>query len=314
MSRKHLNYLGNIKCFKLRRDFKGGTPLAHSNCDLGEFMKTLTQTLILAFTTSLLFVNCGSPSSSGDGFGAVVDSTNNSSNSTDTTALLTNCSRSITAYDTTTGARVPTTDISVVVQRYKDQFGATRDDLMRVKFVTAPSSQWINENWDLEIYRWIASSNGSTLDSTNLSFQFERKVGSNAQLVSSNNYIFFNWAEFVGMADYVNKLPAYSSSPQISSVSPIAFFNDMNLLVNTRDASNSYQVMRLVLRRSSTGQSVREIDVLIPSFQADPAKYAADSRHPQILSDLHPLKGQVGFTQLQFQSVAHGACFLPGAI
>ena len=279
----------------------------------GEFMKKHLQLLAVGITLGTLFVNCGSPSTSGDGFGAV-NTPSNVPNPADQTKL-TSCSKNIVAYDTSSGSRVPTTDISVQVQRYKDQNGTVRDDLMRVKFVTAPSAQWIAQNWDLEIYRWMASPTGSNLDSTNLRFQFERKVGSNAQLVSPNQYIFFKWTDFENMTTFVNSSPAFKSFPtSVSDVSPIAFFNEMNLLVNTRDDSNSYHVMRLVLRNGTTGQSVREIEVLIPAFAADPARYAADTRHPLVLQDLHPLKGQSGYTQLQFQALGHASCFLPGAI
>jgi hypothetical protein len=279
-------------------------------------MRKLLQLLAVGIALGVLFVNCGSPSSSGDGFGAV-NTPSNDPNPADQTKL-TSCSKNIVAYDTSSGSRVPTTDISVQVQRYKDQTGTVRDDLMRLKFVTAPSAQWMSENWDLEIYRWIASPSGSNLDTTNLSFQFERKVGSNAQLVSPNQYIFFDWTDLRNMTTFVNSeesSPAFANFPtDVSDASPIAFFNEMNLLINTRDTTNSYQVMRVVLRNGTTKQSVREIEVLIPAFAADPARYAADTRHPLVLQDLHPLKGQSGYTQLQFQALGHASCFLPGAI
>jgi hypothetical protein len=143
------------------------------------------------------------------------------------------------------------------------------------------------------------------LDNSELNFQFEKKVSGGFQLIkdASNNsltYRKFNWNDIVQMGTYAS----------ISTTSPQAFWNIASIVVDVRDTTNSYQALQIVLWDSS-GTAARKVDLLIPTFQADPAKYNADSRHPQVLRNIHPLKALLGqsWSQTNYDQFARAFCF-----
>ena len=253
-----------------------------------------------------LLTGCGSSKSSDGGFGSASSSSTSSNSLDPADTTYTSCSKSakVSSVDSA-GNRTAIGDVAVQVKAYVDQFGTARNDLVRLKFVTAPQL-WQDQNWDMKMFRWIASPDGSsTIDTTPLTYQFERSISSGYQLLSTNSYPIFNWTEVTQMADYANQ----ALSANLSSSSPAAFFSQVSLLVNLKDTTNSYQVLRMVFY---SGASVmREIEILIPSFQADPTRYANNASHPSALVSLHPLYAQKGqnFSQTQFKQMADANCF-----
>ena len=183
-----------------------------------------------------------------------------------------------------------------------------RSDLVRVKIVNTPQD-FIASNWEVLMYRWTAAPGGSSsIDSTPLSFQFERKDSYSAfqSLTSGTPYQALYGSQVQGMVDYANQ---FKTLPALSSASATAFFQGATFLVDLKDQTGSFQVLRISLKNA--GVVVREVDVLIPTFQADPARYNADSRHPAILQQLHPQKDKLSqsWTQNQYSAFTQSSCF-----
>ncbi len=248
------------------------------------YQKILKITLcIIAIAT---VVSCGSSKSS-EGFGS------NSSSSTVTPIgqeSLADCSQDNFANN----------ELGVQVMKYVDAYGQPRTDLVRLKFTKVPSG-WKVGNWDLVIKRWAVSpDNQSSIDSSPLYYQFEKRTASGFSLIHPTDYKYqlFNYDEVKQMVDY-------------SKISETSFFNEVSLLVSLKGDSNSFQVLRVQFSTGISGPVETYVDVLIPSFQADPAKYNADTRHPGTLRALHPLKDKVGqaWSQQQFLDFTKGYCF-----
>lgn len=268
-----------------------GTPLALSSIQLGEFMKTV-QTKWFQIGLAVLalgaLVGCGSSKSNSDGFGAVDSSSTSTPSSSVAQAV---CSQDVAGQS----------DLQVRLMQFVDSYSQTRSDYVRLQFRIAPA-EWQTSNWDMLIYRWTAAPDNSTsMDSTPLYYQFEKKVPAGFQLLHSQSYQVMNWSEIQSYAQAVN----------VNAATPQDFFMTASLLVNLKDMTNSYQVLRVVFRDKTTGAVAKSADVLIPSFLADPAKYNADSRHPITLQVLHPLKDKLGqsWTQANYYEFARAFCF-----
>ncbi len=252
-----------------------------------------TQKLKLAsliFMTALLMA-CGS-SKSGDGYGEAdlgsIGGSGGGGNPSSTDALAV-CSKDGTGLS----------DFQVHVQQYVDMYGQSRKDIVRLRIVKAPTA-WQTNNLDLAVYRWTASPTGAvSADNTPLNFQFERRAAGGFQMLTNVIYRYFNWGDIVQMGTFAN----------ISTSSPQSFWDVASIVVDLKDTTNSYQALQVVLWNGSTAS--HKVDVLIPTFQADPAKYNADSRHPSILQQLHPLKSLNGqsWSQANYDQFARAFCF-----
>jgi hypothetical protein len=247
---------------------------------------------LAALFACLSLVGCGSSKTTNEGFGAVSQASsaqNSPTSPVGNETALALCSRDANALP----------DSQVHLQQFVDQYGQTRSDYVRLQITNAPQA-WQSGNWDLVIYRWTAASDGTTsIDSVPVSFQFERKVGSAYQLLAPDSYSIFNWEETVAMGAHAG----------IPTGTPQAFYGASNLVVNLRDTTNSFQALRVVLKLGGVVQ--RQMDVLIPTFAADPARYNTDARHPAVLQALHPLRDKLGqtWTQANYFEFAKALCF-----
>ncbi len=252
-------------------------------------MKTFQQNtmkLSLIILAIGFLVACGSSKTADSGFGTV-DSSSTSTNTEKPAVAV--CSQDVAG----------SSSMKVRLMQYVDPYGATRSDYVRLQFKVAPSD-WASGDLDLLLYRWTASSdNATSLDSTPLSYQLEKKVGSGFQLLSNQAYQIMNWTE----------IQQFALATNVNAASPQDFFQTVTVLVNLKDMTNSYQALRVNLRQNGT--VVHKMDVLIPTFQADPAKYNADTRHPVSLQALHPLKDKLGqsWTQANYFEFARSFCF-----
>ena len=240
--------------------------------------------------TGFLFIGCGSSSTSESGFGS-----NQSSSTSPSTP------EAISQQDLATCSQASSSsgDLKVQLMQFVDMYGQPRADYVRLKFSKVPSA-WQTNNRDLLIYRWSASPNNSAfIDPTPLRYQFERSMGSGFQILAPEAYQVINWQD----------IEQYALATQVKANSPQEFITNTSLLVNLRDSSNSFQVLRVVFREN--GQEVQKLDLLIPSFAADPARYNADSRHPTMLQALHPLRDKLGqnWPQATYQEFARSFCF-----
>jgi hypothetical protein len=269
-------------------------------------MKNFNAKTILKMTGALAalmyFTACGSNITQ-SGFGAA--NLSSTSNTTANSAVAT-CSKDMSNVS----------DFQIRVEAAYDSFGAIQTGYARVQIVASPAD-WSTSNYDLQLYRWAAVTNGSTtstnMDSAALYFQFEKTAapGYYVLLTDSNgnapSYPIINASE---MTSYAQTVGLSYSSPQV-------VMNQAHLLVNLRDTTGAYQVIRAVLRDKSTGAVVRQVDALIPTFYANPATYnaqlnsAGQPAHPSILQVLHPLQAYLGqgWTEAQYQSFMNGFCF-----
>jgi hypothetical protein len=246
--------------------------------------KTLQVSLCLIALAGL--IGCGKSKSSDDGFGTTNNSSNVTNSSTDALAL---CSQDMS----------DNADLKVRVMQYVDQYGQARPDYVRVQFLKVPSN-WSTTNLDMNVRRWAVSpDNKSSMDTTSLSYQFERKVSAGFQLLTDYSYQVFNYSEVKQMAAF-------------AGIAETSFFNQASILVNLKGDSSSFQALRIQFTGAdSSGTIASYVDVLIPTFQADPAKYDADPRHPYTLQVLHPLKDKLGqaWTQAQYYDFTRSFCF-----
>lgn len=191
-------------------------------------------------------------------------------------------------------------ELKVQVMKYIDSYGQPRTDLVRIKFPKIPSG-WKLADWDLVVKRWAVSpDNQSSIDDTALFYQMEKRTASGFSVIHPTNYAYqmFNYTEVKQMASY-------------AGISESTFFNEVSLVVNLRGDSNSFQVLRIQFSNGVSGAVETYVDVLIPSFQANPAEYNADSRHPATLRVLHPLKDKLGqsWSQQQYVDFTKAYCF-----
>lgn len=244
-------------------------------------------------------VGCGSSKTASSGFDAASTSNNTSSASDSAMAA---CSTDVAGLS----------DFQVQVMQYREY---NAPNLVRVKIVKAPSEfNSTSSDWKVQMYRWTSTVDGSTsIDNSPLSFQFERKVGTGFELIAKNSqtpvvYSAFYGSQIAPMADYANQYTGYAP---ISKASPTDFFKGATFLVDLKDSTNSYQVLRVTIHNKDETSVLREVDVLIPTFSADPARYNSESRHPLVLQGLHPLKAKLGqsWSQTQYSEFAKTFCF-----
>lgn len=240
---------------------------------------------------------CGS-SISGGGFGSV-------DSSSTTTPVIAGAAVAKCSQDVGTAS-----DFHVRVEAAYDQFGTIQPSYARVT-ITASPSDWATSNYDLQLYRMTASSSNSlVLDPSALPFQFERTVApSTYQLMSVNN----GSGQMVAYSYPIinaNEITAYANASTGNSYASASavFSSGIHFLVNLNDSSGAYQVLRAKLYTTS-GTVYRQVDVLIPTFYANPTTY--NTTHPAVLQNMHPLHSMVGqgWTESQYQSFTDGLCF-----
>lgn len=252
---------------------------------------TLKITLCLIAISSI--IACGASKSKG-GLSAISTYTGSSSSTSGTSSnsYIADCSQS--NYD----SKNP--ELQVELMKYVDIYGNSRNDMVRLKFTKVPSG-WKVGNWDLVIRKWAVSPNNqSTVDQTPLPYQFEKRGSGGFSLVHPQSYVYqiFNYQEVQAMA-------------ASASMTEGSFFDQVSLVINLRGDTSSYQALRIQFSQGASGSVETYVDVLIPSFYANPSTYNADSRHPYTLQNLHPLKDKMGqgWTDQQFLDFSKGFCF-----
>lgn len=297
MSLSKTTYLHVFTKYYLILRLKHGTPLALDRVIIGIqpmiggfMLKAInlqtTLKLALCFIAIATIVSCGSSKSS-DGFG--------SNDSTSTTPVATNESLAYCSQDIAANS-----ELKVQVMQYVDIYGQAHADILRLKFLKIPSG-WKISDWDLVLKRWAVSpDNKSTIDDSPLHFQFEKRTASGFSLIHQSDYSYqmFNYKEVEQMATY-------------SNINESSFFSNVSLLVSLKGDSTSYQALRVQFSQDANGAVETYVDLLIPTFLADPAKYNADTRHPATLQFLHPMKDKLGqaWSASQYQDFAKSFCF-----
>lgn len=207
--------------------------------------------------------------------------------------------------------RVTEGDIDVKIMAYADGSGNKNNSLVRLKFLSVPA-EFSTGTYDIHMVKWTASPNGAiTPTSTesplyvNSKFElFQGGIFNNASTWGFNSggsgcssCLSIDW----------NNINEVAKDAGISISTSNDFFSKFNLLMDLNDANGDWKVLQIIFKNK--GISVKHVNILIPTFDANPEDY--EKSHPAVLNNLHPFlskKGQ-GFTASQFQSFANTNCF-----
>ena len=197
-------------------------------------------------------------------------------------------------------------DFEVRLTAYKDSYGRVMPQFVRMQIKKMPE-QFKSENWEISTYRWTADASGhSDLDADKLPLFFQAryngafdylKTNSSGQVIRPYQII-----------DFTHEVEPIGQLTNIPTTTAQSFFDVASFIVDLKDSQGTYQVLRVVLRKSGAIQ--KEVNVLIPNFCANPATYNADPRHPEVLQQLHPLKSLVGqsWTEEQYKGFTQSWC------
>ena len=181
--------------------------------------------------------------------------------------------------------------------------------MIRLKFTNVPS-EYLSAGWDIHIVKWTASSAGVVRPAANegkefVNARFDHKYNGVYNAASNWNY---NLAcDTCPTLEWSNlKLIASSQGQTFNDAN--TFFNEYHLLLDLQDNSGDWKGLT-VMFVNSAGATMRTVDLLIPSFDANPADYQAS--HPAILANLHPFLSMLnqGWTASQFQTESQAFCF-----
>ncbi|MGZ3842786.1 MAG: hypothetical protein ACXVCA_11910, partial [Bdellovibrio sp.] len=173
----------------------------------------------------------------------------------------------------------------------------TRMDFVFAKLTSLPTNFQNSTNY-ISMWKWLANSNGSTyLDSSALQFIL---------IDSTNGQYITNWMTTLRWSD----IATLASSMGITDAQ--TFFNRVNILVDLKDVSGSYDVLKITSYDSTTNQAVSQTDGLLPPYYANPADYAIEPEgtpRAQVLQNLHPFAGSTQYTADQFKAMFNDFCF-----
>jgi len=169
------------------------------------------------------------------------------------------------------------------------------DDMMRVR-ITGLTNQFDNgANTNLQMYRWTASTDGTTsMDSAPLTFHIEA--------ASSNGHggnIYTQNMTQIAMSD----VTTIAKNNALTINSAESFFNQVDVIVH--GVSIDWKALKFVIYNN--GAILVSNDALLPAFAANPSTYA--SNHPSVLSSLHPFHTQLGLNDSDYLSMAQSFCF-----
>ncbi len=156
----------------------------------------------------------------------------------------------------------------------------------------------------IKFFRWGASGTGTT-SQVPVNFQFTDNsklllVGGNNGTISGQSFSILSTAI---VKDFLSK-----NGLTVTSLSDVV--NHANFLIDLVDSSSAVKALKMAIYVNGT--VAEEIDLLLPSFAADPVVYASDSiNHPPVLANLHPFASRSGqgMSAETLASEAIGFCF-----
>lgn len=201
--------------------------------------------------------------------------------------------------------KVSQNNFDVRLMAYTDANGVTNPSLVRLKFAQVPS-EYLNDGYDIEIRKWTASSTGVVRPANSESPQY---ATSKLEYKSSS---IFNSASAWGYnqtlnLDWYNMKLVAAANGTTTYTDPNVFFQKYNLLLDLKDPNGDWKALQIVL--TYNGAAVKWVNILIPTFYANPTDYQAT--HPAVLSNLHPLLSMVGqgFASSQYTTETNSYCF-----
>ena len=196
-------------------------------------------------------------------------------------------------------------DFDVRLMAYTDQNGIRNNSLVRLKFAHVPA-EYVGDGYDIQIRKWTASPTGVVRPASNEAPQF---VTSRFETKSSGIFnAASNWGYNTSLnMDWYNMKLIAAANGTTTYTDPNVFFQNYNLLLDLQDPGGDWKALQVIL--TYNGAAVKWLDILIPTFDANPADYQAN--HPAVLTNLHPLFSMLGqgFPASQFQTETNGYCF-----
>jgi hypothetical protein len=192
--------------------------------------------------------------------------------------------------------------LSVQLRQYEDVPGNPRNDLIRVKFLNAPTGLANTTNSYIAFYRWKADSNGAAVqDSSPLKIRVDSMMSYNFVPIS-NFSTALNWPLMSQVSDQRG----------LTIKNPTDFFGHFSLTIDLQDPFAEYDALKVVYYENDTATAT--VDVLLPTFYADPNQYQYDTQglvRANVLQSLHPLRSMLGqiWPQTQFSSRFNQFCF-----
>lgn len=263
----------------------------------------------LLIATSLLTA-CGASKTT-------ISSNTSASTSDDTTTASTelavaNCSTSEGVNSDPNKSR----DTVATLSAFKDASGVVSKNLFYLKLQNAPE-EWKTENYELRVFRWTQSPNGAvTLDQKPLDLMpFVKRNGGWERLGPTADYKYpaISWAVHWQNPNNTNQgfIPyaqaKYGSANSLYGATVTDLMTNFSMLIDVKDTAGTYKALRVVFYTTS-GAVAREVDLLIPSYYADPTEHA--NGKGSLISELHPLKDQTsqGWSQADYLSMTQGYC------
>lgn len=209
-----------------------------------------------------------------------------------------------------------TRDTVATLSAYKDASGVVSKNLFYLKLQNAPE-EWKTENYELRIFRWTQSTNGAvTMDQKALDMTpYVKRNGGWERLgpISDYKYSGISWNVHWQNPNNTSQgfLPysqaKYGSANPLYGATVTDLMTNFSLLIDVKDTAGTYKALRVVFYTTS-GAVAREVDLLIPSYYADPTQHAVGKG--SLITALHPLKDQTnqGWTQADYLSMTQGYC------
>jgi hypothetical protein len=222
-------------------------------------------------------------------------------------------SASTASTDTPTGSKpvascnkVVQDDFDIRLMAVKDANGAVNNSLVRLKFVKVPDS-FMSDGYNIEIRKWTASSTGVITPADTASPEF-----ANVRFDARSSSGIYNSAStwnFNLMCSTCLNIDWYNLKLLVNKdyTSANAFFDKYHLLIDLQDSTGDWKALQIVLTLNNA--PVKWVDILIPTFDANPADYKLT--HPAVLNNKHPFISMLdqGFSSSQFQTQSNSFCF-----
>lgn len=173
--------------------------------------------------------------------------------------------------------------------------GVLQEDKVRLRFTSIADALDSKSSVYLQVFRWkIGTSGAAELDSANpVQFRFENGAGSVNPI-----------SEYMTSLN-ASQIASIRTAQGLGGSTSLDFFSKTTMVLNAVDYN--WQALKVVLYDGTI--VIGQVDVLIPTIQANPNRYA--SAHSGILSQLHPFWSSRATvqTESQWATLAKGLCF-----
>ncbi len=182
--------------------------------------------------------------------------------------------------------------LSVQVKAFFEDSSELRPDLLRIRIPKAIANFATDKNLSLEFYRWLVTPDGSKteIDSTPLKYAFE------------------SFPDLRLMSDF------YDSN--VKNLNYEALPKDVkleDLVIAVHSTASPYQVIRVVLKNKSSNSTsvVSQVDLLMPTFYANPLVYRDTHSSQSLLQALHPFNSRInsGWKTSDYVNFGKSFCF-----